>query len=1114
MTLMTKQVKRVLLHVGIAALLGAVLPSYGEEGKKDDKKETKEDKWEVLSPPFDLSTVSINTEQTTWSSLDVAPNGKQFVFDMLGDIYLADLAGGQAKALTQDFAWNLHPTISPDGRQIAFISDRDGASNLWVMDIDGTNLKQITKEKEDLIHSPAWRPDGQYLAATKGIVSRRSICAGEIWLYHHSGGKGLAIKERPGGKKEQKNTADPAFSHDGNYLYYTTDTTAGHTFKYNRDPLEGLFSVMRYDIKEGKEERYISGTGGAIVPMPSPDGKYLAFIRRVKEKTALFIKDLATGLEQPVYLDLERDMQEGFGTEGYFARFDWTPDAKSLVFWSGGHFHKLRIKDRKHSTIPLRIEAEVKVAKALRVDVDVAPEHFDVKMLRWTQKSPDGKHMLFQALGKLYIKNLKTGKTRRLTRQNEHDEYYPRYSNDGKKIVYTTWHDQHLGHVRTVSANGGRAKVLTRTPGHYSEPSFSQDGKKVVYRKFTGGYLLDPKYSVEPGIYLSDLRTGKQKRISDTGSEPHFAGKQDRVYFTTSVPGTDYPEHQLVSVDLNGEDRREHLHGSDKVTEFRLSHDKKWVAFVHQYNAYVAPFTDTGKRISLAPDMTSVPVKKISSRAGEYLTWRADSQAVSWFHGPYFFERELKDAFDFVAGAPETLPEPLSEGLNLSFSHKTDTPSGYKALVGAKVITMRQADQQQEVIDNGTVLIKDNKIVAVGKAEDVHIPKGTWVLNVQGKSVIPGLVDAHAHGSQGSDEIIPQQNWLNYSGVAFGVTTQFDPSNDTTEVFSAAELQRAGLRVGPRLYSTGTILYGAHAPGYKANINSYKDALYHVQRMKDAGAIAVKSYNQPRRDQRQQVLAAAKALDMMVVPEGGGKLQQNITMLVDGHTGLEHAIPIARGYQDLTTLWAASDFGYTPTFGVAYGGLMGEEYWYDKTEVWKNERLMRYTPHFLVDKRAIRRPQAPENHYNHFDVATYAKVLRDQGVRVQIGGHGQREGLAAHWELWMMHQGGFSAWEALRGGTIDGATHLGMDKHIGSIEVGKLADLVVIEGDVLRDLRRSEFVVHTVLNGRVYEAATMNELPGKRERQPFFFERNAAHFLPEATEQALAEKAKHHHWVH
>ncbi len=1085
-------------------------PNHAEEATAD----TQYADWDVLNPPFPLNKLAISTNQITWSSLDVTPDGKRFVFDMLGDIYVSDIKGGQAKSLTQDFAWNIQPSVSPDGKRVAFISDRDGISNLWVMNIDGSDLKQITKEKKNLIHGPKWSPDGEYLLVTKGIMSSRSIPAGEVWMYHHSGGQGLAIKKRVHGKKDQKNITDPVFSPDGKYVYYTQDVSGGHTFSYNRDPLKGIFAITRYDMQTGEEERYISGTGGAITPMPSPDGKSIAFIRRVKNKTGLFIKDIKTGVEQALYLDMERDMQEGFGSEGYYAYYDWMPDGKAILFWTGGKFHKLNIKDKSLTTLDVRIDTQLQYADAVRYDIDVAPDSFDVKMVRWAQTSPDGKTALFQALGKLYVKDIKSGKVKRLTRQNEHDEYFPRYSHDGKSIVYTTWHDEKLGSIRIVSARTGKGKTITKEPGHYIEPSFSTDDKQVVYRKFSGGYLLDPSYSVDPGIYVVSAKGGEPKRVSKSGWAPHFAGDNSRVYMTNSVSGKPYPETELISVDLNGEDKRTHLYGGDKVAEYRLSPDKKWVAFVHQYNAYVAAFKDMGQSINIGPKMTNLPVRQVSSRAGEYLNWRADSQALTWFHGPRLFQRELKDAFAFVPGAPETLPEPVTEGIDLRFAVKADKPSGYKAIVGGTVVTMRDANNQQEIIQDGVVLIKDNRIEAVGKRSDIRIPDNALLVKATGKTILPGLIDTHAHGAQGRNEIIPQQNWSQYSNLAFGVTTIHDPSNDSTEIFSAAELQRAGKRVAPRIFSTGTILYGAEALGYKAIINNYEDALFHMRRLKDMGAISVKSYNQPRRDQRQQVLQAARELGMMVVPEGGGKYQQNITMLVDGHTGLEHALPIARGYDDLTQLWGATEFGYTPTFVVAYGGISGENYFYDKDEVWKNERLMRWTPSTIVDRRAIRRPTAPENQYNHFNVARYAKELRENGVGVHIGAHGQREGLAAHWELWMMAQGGFTPWEALRGGTIDGARHLGMDKQLGSIEAGKLADLVIIDGDVLNDIRNSEYVSHTVINGRIYDAATMNELGSKKKRNKFFFEANNQLFMPEATREAIEAKKHRHHWVH
>jgi hypothetical protein len=321
--------------------------------------------------------------------------------------------------------------------------------------------------------------------------------------------------------------------------------------------------------------------------------------------------------------------------------------------------------------------------------------------------------------------------------------------------------------------------------------------------------------------------------------------------------------------------------------------------------------------------------------------------------------------------------------------------------------------------------------------------------------------------------------------------------------------------MGPRIFSTGTILYGAQAPGATAKIDSLDDARFHVQRLKDAGAISVKSYQQPRRDQRQMVLAAARELSIMVVPEGGAKFEHNMTEIVDGHTGIEHAIPLIRAYDDVKQLWAQTRVGYTPTFVVAYGGLSGELYWYAKDEVWKDSRLMKWSPPFVIEPRSMRRPIAPEDHYNHVEVARFAKQLRDRGVTVHIGAHGQRAGLAAHWELWSMEQGGFSPWEALRAGTIDGARYLGMDRALGSLEKGKLADLVVIDGNPLEDLHRSDDIAYTMLNGRLYDAVSLAQLaPERTTVSPFFFAKEGGDTIHPATQEWLDRLEEKFGWRH
>jgi imidazolonepropionase-like amidohydrolase len=354
--------------------------------------------------------------------------------------------------------------------------------------------------------------------------------------------------------------------------------------------------------------------------------------------------------------------------------------------------------------------------------------------------------------------------------------------------------------------------------------------------------------------------------------------------------------------------------------------------------------------------------------------------------------------------------------------------------------------------------------------------------------VIPGLVDVHAHGAQGEDGITPHQNWLHYAELGFGVTTVHDPSNDTAEIFATSELARAGMIVAPRIFSTGTILYGAKG-SYTAKVDSLEDARGHLRRMQAAGAFSVKSYNQPRRNQRQQVLAAARELGMQVMPEGGSTFMHNMTMIVDGHTGIEHAIPVANAYKDVVQLWAGTRVGYTPTMGVGYGGLSGEVYWYAHTNVFEHERLRAFVPPFEYESRARRRVLASRGDWNHIRIAKLCKQLADAGVEVHLGAHGQREGLAAHWELWMFAQGGMTPLQTLRAGTLAGAAYIGMEAELGSIEPGKLADIAVIEGNPLENIRHSDRVRYTMVGGRIFDARTMDELAGaKRKPRPFYWQ--------------------------
>jgi imidazolonepropionase-like amidohydrolase/Tol biopolymer transport system component len=1048
------------------------------EEKSAEGEEKKPEKWNVEDPPGPKKAVKIDTDEGTWMSLSVSPDGKTIAFDLLGDLYTLPIAGGDAKPLTKGMAWDMQPAYSPDGKWIAFTSDRDGADNVWVIPAGGGEAKQVTKEDFRLVNSPAWSPDGQFIGVRKHFTKYRSLGSGEIWLYHLSGGKGLQMTEKP---DDQKDVGEPAFSPDGKWVYFSRDMTPGRFFEYNKDPHAGIYAIRRMDRSDGRIETFVGGPGGAVRPTPSPNGKSLAFVRRVGLSTALFVHDIESGSERALSYDLDRDMQETWAIHGVYPTMAWTPDNESILYWAGGKIHRVDVKSATDAVIPFHVVDERTVVEALRPDVKAFEKSFHTKMLRWVEVAPDGKSVVYQALGHLWIRDLPSGKPRRLTRDDDVHEFYPSFSRDSQRIAYVAYDADGLGSLRVVPRRGGKGRTITAKPGHYREPAWSPDSNTIVYRKTSGGPLLSPKWSHDPGLYAVSSRGGTPWLVTRSGSDPHFGADSERVFFLDTIEEKDDVVRVLSSISLRGAEPRAHIK-SENATLFRVSPDGKWVAWKELFKVYVAPFPATGRTFDVGPKGESLPIAAVSRDAGEYVHWAGNSRRIYWALGPELYARDLKEAFAFIDGAPEKPLPPPEKGTDIGFDVDAFVPKGKVALVNGRIVTMKGG----EVIEGGTVLVEGNRIAAVGK--NIEVPRDATTIDVSGMTVIPGLVDVHAHGSQGEDGITPQQNWLHYSELGFGVTTVHDPSNDTAEVFSTAEMARAGELVAPRIFSTGTILYGAKGT-YTAKVESLDDARGHLRRMKAVGAFSVKSYNQPRRNQRQQVLAAARELDMLVVPEGGSTFMHNMNMIVDGHTGIEHAIPVAKAYRDVTQLWSGTKVGYTPTIGVGYGGLSGEYYWYAHTNVFEHERLKAFVPPFAYETRARRRTLASRGDWNHIRIAKLCKQLLDAGVEVHLGAHGQREGLAAHWELWSFVQGGMTPHEALRAGTILGANYLSMGDEIGSIEPGKLADIAVIEGNPLANIRESDRVRYTMVNGQLYDARTITELNGpKRKPRPFYWQ--------------------------
>jgi Tol biopolymer transport system component len=1045
--------------------------------------------------------IEFDVDEGTWMSLDVSPDGKTILFDLLGDLYAIDAGGGKARLIAGGLPFDSQPTYSPDGSKIAFVSDRSGNENLWIANADGSSPKQISRLDDNTVFvSPAWAADGKSLYVSR---FKPDLNAFEIWQYDLTGDAGKQVthaKSSPDQPKDYRSNALGAVaSPDGRYLYYEAKTGPG----FSDDVRLPLWHIVRRKLLTGEEETVVTNQGSAMRPVLSPDGRLLAYGTRLDGETELRLRDLTTGSDRALAYPVQHDNQEGLASCDVLPRCAFIPDGKSLVISYGGKIRKVDIASAVAQVIPFAAHVSLDVGPSLRRSLKEETGPVRARLIQWPTQSPDGQRLVFSALGHIYVMNLSGGVPHRLTTGTE-PEFQPYWSPDGNSIVYVTW-TARGGHVWRTAAGGDAKPVqLTNDAAWYTSPVFTPDGKEVIAFR-SSNYERMHRYLEYGGRRADAIRIPAQGGTPIVlasgmlGGTPQFTHEPGRVYLNF--------QDGLYSVSLDGLDRRKIMQvkgpgfyfqeGSVPVDDLKISPDGKWALaqIVQQLYLVAVPSSQEKDRPVELEDQAPTHTK-LTTVGADFFDWANDGKTVTWALGSTFYRRPLDR---IPRNQPPNTGGPKKEDGTEVFEAVVevprDVPHGTIVLRGATAITMKG----DEVIKNADIVIVDNRIAAIGKQGTVAVPAGAEIRDLHGKFVLPGFVDVHMHWGEVRRGLLDLDNWGFLATLAYGVTTGLDVSPLSIDMLAYQDLVDAGFTIGPRVYSTGPAVFSYN------NFTSEQEVKDVLSRYPEHYRTwNLKEYRTGNRRQREWVAQVGHDLGIMPTTEGALDMKLDLTQVQDGFAGNEHALTAVPLFDDLVQFFARTRDSYTLTLQVANGGPQGQNYFLASPSLHDDAKLNRFAPHYFIDEKVQHLEWYRPEEYLYPRLAQGAAKIMRAGGLIGVGSHGAVDGLAYHWELQALAAGGITPREILRAATLDSSEVIGRNSELGSLEPGKFADLLVLDKDPLKDIKNTLALRQVMKNGRLYDADTLDELwPRQRSLEPqWFWQENPVHTKANSSNQS------------